>query len=175
MEPCSECGNYSLKPRSHDGATVLECQLCGAIAGTGAAVAQLQAVQEARAAGVDPPVFGLVRALGRLDGLHVDDSDGGDRQRHTLPFVRLVVLDGRGLVQLENLCKSLQLSARSLGLPWLLEVDYRDSLGFVLQPRLGRIAPSDAQVVAAQADLQALQRAVERDVRLSWWRHPMAP
>lgn len=174
MDSCSECGNRSVTPRLHEGHSVLECDLCGALAGASVAVATIESAREADQEGVDAPVFAIQRAIGRLDGLRVTESHGGDRTRRRLPFVRWQALDPRGIVQLENLAKSLRLSAASTSMAWTVEVDYQSTVEFVLTPRAATTRPREADVALAQADLLVLSRAIERDVRLSWWRHPAA-
>lgn len=174
MEPCSECGNEAMVARLIEGVTVAECELCGALSGSPTAVRRVLDARAARELGVDPGVFGLTRALGGLAGLRVDGSSAGDRAEARLPHVACQLVDLRGLVQIENLAKSLLLSARALALPWVLEVEFRDALVFVLRPRAAQRRATESEVAGAQADLQILQRAVERDSRLSWWRHPGA-
>ncbi|MGE3173192.1 MAG: hypothetical protein AB7O97_11260 [Planctomycetota bacterium] len=171
MDPCSECGNHGLSPRTYDGVTVLECDLCGALSGGEAAVARAQATQAAARTGADPGLFALGAALDRLDGLRVV-AHGGERGRRALPSLSLMLLDARGLVQLENLAKWLQLAGRSLGLRWGIEVEYDRALSFRLAPRIAAPVPGPAELATAAADVDALHRALQRDVRLSWWRHP---
>src|SRR5262245_54657256 len=123
MESCSECGNRAVATRHHDGQSVLECELCGALSGSADAVRGVLEARAARGRGIDPAAFPLVRALGELKGLRVDAHGGGDRSRGALPFVAFQVLDTRGLQQLENLGKSLQLAARTLELAWTIELE----------------------------------------------------
>ncbi len=171
MDSCNECGNTSMVARQIDGVSVLECELCGAVAGSPAAVRRVLDARAARESGIAPMVFGVVRALRAL-GLHVDRSDEGDRARGRWPYVSWQLVDARGIVQVENLTKSLLLSARALAVPWMIEVEFRDVLVFVLRPRVGSAEPAETDVAAAQSDLAILQRAIDRDSRLSWWRHP---
>ena len=174
MDSCSECGNNSLTPRLHEGHNVMECDLCGAIAGGSVAVATIERAREAEQEGIDASVFAVQRAIGRLDGVRVTESHGGDRNRRRLPFVRWLALDSRGIVQLENLAKSLRLSSTSMSMSWTLEVDYHSTVEFVLTPRAATTRPREADVALAQADLLVLGRTLDRDVRLAWWRHPAA-
>jgi hypothetical protein len=168
MEPCSECGNRAVTARQYDGVTVLECDLCGALGGTRAAVQQVEEARLARAAGIDPRVFSLHRAIGALPSLQVHAAGAGDAMSQRLPFVSWQVVDARGLVQLENLTKSLQLAAPSLGVPWCIQVEFRTALTFVLQPQ---VRDGVADIRLAQADLPILAHAIARDSRLQWWRH----
>lgn len=171
-DPCSECGNSAVNARVYDGVSVLECELCGALGGNQAAVRAVLDARAARNAGVDPSVYGLVRAIGSLDGLRVCDHDGGDRGEKRLPSVSWQIVEVRAFVHLENLCKSLRLSARGLSLPWQIVAEYADTLTFALRPQPPARPLTEVDVAAAQRDLPALQRAFERDSRLSWWRHP---
>lgn len=175
MDPCSECGNRSVSVRTEAGLTVHECELCGALSGAPAAVRAVLDLRAARAAGADPRIYALQRQLDGLAGLRVHSTSAGDRAARQWPFVGLQVVDARGLVQIENLCKSLLLSARALSAAWTIEAEYRDALVFALRPRAAAGATADdAEIAAAQADLGILGRALDRDQRLSWWRHPPA-
>jgi hypothetical protein len=171
MESCSECGNRAVAARQYDGHSVLECELCGALAGSPGAVRAVLDARAARERGVDPAAVPLVRVLGDLRGLRIDAHGGGDRGQGVLPFVAFQLVDAGGLLQLENLGKSLQLAVRTSELDWTIELEPGPALTFALRPRLP--APATAQAVAAaQQDLATLARAIERDSRLSWWRHP---
>jgi len=171
METCSECGNRAVAPRRYDEHSVLECELCGALSGSASAVRAVLDARAARERGVDPAAFPLVRALGELTSLRIDAHGGGDRELGVLPFVAFQLVDAGGLLQLENLGKSLHLAGRSLQLAWTIELETGPALTFALRPRLPAQA-AEAAVMAAQADLATLARAIERDRRLSWWRHP---
>lgn len=170
MDICIECGSHDVEVRQRDGVVVYECGLCGALAGDAAAVAMAETAREAREHGVEPLVWPLVRVLRRLPGFRIERSHGGDDQLRSLPFVQWQVLDARGLQQLENLAKSLQLAARALGLHWVVEVEYQHHLVFVLKPRPPQRIEV-ATVAASRADLEVLPAMIERDSRLSWWRH----
>lgn len=170
MDPCNECGNTAVLPKFYDGHSVLECDLCGALSGGAHSVATIELAREAQQEGVDAPVFALRRALDAMDGLRVVDSHGGDRARRRLPYARWIALDPRAFVQLENLAKSLRLSSGSTSMQWTIEVEFQSGLEFVLTPRVPTSRPREADVALAQADLNVLGRAFQRDVRLSWWR-----
>ncbi len=172
MEPCNECGNTAVLPKSYGGHSVLECDLCGALSGGHASVATIELAREAQQEGIDAPAYGVQRALSSLDGVMVLDCQGGCRSRRKLPNVRFQAMDSRGFVQLENLAKSLRLSAGSMSMAWTIEVDFQSGLEFVLTPRVATSRPREADVALAQSDLPLLARALERDVRLSWWRRP---
>src|SRR5262245_58027853 len=118
MDSCSECGNRAVVHRRIDGHSVSECELCGALSGSPGSVRAVLDARAARERGVDLAAFPLVRALGELPGLRVDGHDGGDRGRGALPFVTFQLVDAGGLLQLENLGKSLQLAGRALALAW---------------------------------------------------------
>src|SRR5262245_7395487 len=123
MESCSECGNRAVAARHYDGHSVLECELCGALSGSAGAVRAVLDARAARERGVDPAAFPLVRVLGDLRGLRVDAHGGGDRRRGELPFVTFQPVDAGGLLQLENLGKSLQLARHTLELGWTIELE----------------------------------------------------
>jgi hypothetical protein len=121
--------------------------------------------------GVAAGIWPLVRVLERLPGLCVRTSGAGEALARTLPFVELGVTTPEALVQLENLAKSLLLSAGATRLHWVVEVAYQHHLAFVLKPRHGGGPVPAAEVRDAGIDVDVLRRAIERDSRLSWWRH----
>jgi hypothetical protein len=141
-----------LRPRAME-----SCSECG----------NSEEVRRARAAGVDARVFALRSALEALAGLRVREADAGDQQALRAPFVSWQVVDALGFVQLENLAKSLLLSASRLSSTWRIEVEFNDALTFVLRPQ-GK--NDQTGVVAAQTDLPTLAHAIARDSRLGWWR-----
>lgn len=171
MDTCPECGNSDVRVQTVAGAPVHECGLCGARFGDRWAVEAIDDRDQARERGFDPAVWPLVRALEALPGLHVRDAHAGGLQPPTLPFVELAGTDQRLLLQLENLAKSLLLGAAAMRCHWIVEVEYRRHLAFVLKPRHagGGIAPGTVR--DAQQDLEPLRRHLERDARLGWWRH----
>ncbi len=159
-----------MRARLAAGATVHECELCGARFGDRAAVGELTDADEAHARGIAAGVWPLARTLERLPGLCVRTARAGDAAACTLPFVELGATSADALPQLENLAKSLQLAASSLRLHWVLELEYQRHLAFVLKPRHAGGPVAVAAVRAAADDVATLARLVERDTRLSWWR-----
>jgi hypothetical protein len=153
------------------GAPIHECGLCGARFGDRLAVEAIADAEEAAMRGIGALVWPLYRALARLPGLVVRQASEGDQEQKSLPFVELGTGSPDALLQLENLAKSLQLGAAALRLHWVVEVEYRRHLAFVLKPRHGGGPVAVAQVRDAQIDLEVLRRHVERDSRLGWWRH----
>jgi len=171
---CAECGNRTLVAVEQEGHRLFECELCGALAGDDAAVTEVLLAREARERGFDPLVYPLVRALDRIPGLRVARAGAGSPDERVWPFVQMLAVDARALVGLENLTKSIVLGAvGSGGMHWVVEVEYQARLTFTLKPRFhrdtGRI--DEAAVRAAQRDLARLCANLERDMRLSWWRH----
>jgi len=171
---CPECGNHDMAVRVVDGAPVHECGLCGARFGARLAVEALADAEEARQRGVAAAVWPLVRVLERLPGLCVRSSAAPEPVARTLPFVELGATSAEALVQLENLAKSLRLSAAALRLHWVVEVEYQHHLAFVLKPRHGGGPVAPPAVRDAGVDLDVLPRQLARDMRLSWWRHAAA-
>ncbi len=170
---CDECGNRALAAVELEGVALLECELCGSLAGDDLAVGQVLLVREARERGYDPLVYPLVRALDRIAGLRVTRAGAGDKEQRVWPFVQMHGVDGRALIALENLTKSLALAAaRSGGLHWVVEVEYQARLTFTLKPRFHRDTDRiDAAAVGqAQRDLARVCENLERDMHLSWWR-----
>lgn len=179
MDACQECGSRDVALRAVEGGVVLECGLCGALSGEPSMVQRLSDSREAEAAGVGPAVWPLVRTLDKLPGIAVHDSDAGDPGRGHPPWVRWLALDGRALVQVENLATTLHLLRAALLLPWTIEVEHGGMLLFALRVRMpagtggGDAGPrARAAVERARDDLATLQRAIDRNQRLSWWRHP---
>ena len=157
--------------RTDAGAPIHECGLCGARFGERVLIEAIEDAEQARERGVPARVWPLVRALDKLPGVHVGDASAGEARPPILPFVELRIASAEALVQLENLAKSLLLGAGALRSHWVLEVEYRRHLAFVLKPRHPGGAVHVDQVVAAQGDLGVLRRHLERDARLGWWRH----
>ena len=166
VQTCPECGNHDMQVRVLDGATVHECGFCGARFGDAQAIAKLESRTEAATAGVDEHVWPLVQVLSRLPGLTVGDSSGGSVAKYSMPRVELLASGDGALVQIENLTKALRLMAGSLRCMWQITVHYDRALTFVLAA-----TGSGASLRDARIDLEALARRVERDSRLTWWRH----
>jgi hypothetical protein len=174
VQSCPDCGNHGLSVRLVDGVSVRECELCGARFGERQAVAALGDRDEAKARGIDGDVWPLVRTLSALPGIVVRRSMGVSSPPPTLPFVEVALGTADGLLQLENLAKSLRLAAGTLQLHWQLVVEFQQNLLFVLKPHHpgGPVTAAEAQ--AAAADVDRLARQIGRDQRLSWWRHATA-
>jgi hypothetical protein len=160
-----------MRVRVVDGTPIHECGLCSARFGERAAVESLEHAEEAARAGVDASVWPLVRVLGRLPGLCVRSSQGGDVDARTLPFVELGITSAESLLQFENLAKSLRLGLGAVRLHWVLEIQYQHQLAVVLKPRHPGGPVSLGEARDAQIDLDVLFRQVDRDRRLRWWRH----
>lgn len=171
MQACPECGNHTLAVRLVDGAPLHECGLCGACFGGRRVVAAATDADEAGRRALPVAVWPLVRELERLPGLCVRACGAGGSATSPLPFVELGLTSPHGVVQLENVLKSLRLGAVGLRLPWVVEVEFRQHLAFVLQPRPGVGSAAALSAEHARADLAVLAAQIERDRRLSWWRH----
>jgi hypothetical protein len=172
MERCDECGTRNLAPVVLEGLRVLECGLCGALAGDDHAVSRLLHIREARESGIHPDVYPLIRVLGKILHFTVVSSHGGDAEARVWPFVQMGIEHPDAIGGLENLAKSLAMSARGHDIHWVIEVEYRHRLVFTLKPRFhrdpDRIGPD--LVRAARADMERIRRNLERDMRLGWWR-----
>ncbi|MFM1872943.1 MAG: hypothetical protein RL398_2365 [Planctomycetota bacterium] len=173
MDSCPECGNHDMRVRLLDGSPVHVCGLCGAEFGDRTANDQLHDQEEAHDHGFDPVVWPLVRTLLKLPGITVREASAGDPELAALPFVEIGSRQAdEALLQLENLAKALLLGARQLDCHWVIEVEYRRHLAFVLKPRHGGGEVPLKLVRDARADLDRLRRQLERDVELGWWQHP---
>ena len=170
---CDECGNRALAGVELEGVALLQCALCGALAGDDASVSRVRLVREARERGYDPLVYPLVCALDRMGGLRVARAGAGHAEQRVWPFVQMQGVDPRALTALENLSKSLALGATgSGGLHWVIEVEFQARLTFTLKPRFHRDTDriDEMAVTRAQRDLARLCQNLERDMHLSWWR-----
>lgn len=169
---CEDCGGGVLRAASVEGYAVLACDLCGALHGEEGPVRAALLSREGRERGFEPAIYPLVLALDKLAGLRVVRAHAGDVEDRVWPFVQMRVLDGRALMGLENLVKSLALGAVGAGQHWVVEAEYVAHLTFTLKPRFHRDPDRiDAAAIAAvQRDLSRLAANLERDMRLSWWR-----
>ena len=168
MDPCIECGCANLCAHVIAGTSVLECELCGALSGDARAVQAFEDRREASTAGVDSGLWPLVRQLQALPSVTVHAHASAEHAADGRPSISLLVMDGSGLAQLDNLAKSLLLAAGELQLQWAIEVVYEAVMLFVLRPVAVSGAGPRSPAVAADVDL--LARAIERNQRLSWWR-----
>ncbi len=170
VHTCPECGNHDMRVQVVDGAALYVCGLCGAGFGVRRAVEAMTTADDAGSAGIAPGVWPLVRVLARLPGLSVRASGEGHAPTAMLPHVELAATSPAALVQLENVVKSLRLAATTLRRPWAVELAYEQSLVFVLRPAGASGRATAAEVREARRDIEVLARALERDMRLSWWR-----
>ncbi|MEM7202160.1 MAG: hypothetical protein AAF628_17965 [Planctomycetota bacterium] len=171
MAKCEECGSAHLSELEPGPALVLECELCGALTGNDLAVGRALLRREAVERGVDPDLYPLVRLLDTLPGLRVVTSHGGDPQARVWPMVQLAPTTPDAWRSIENLVKSLTLSAARHDVHWVVEVEVQTRLVLTLKPRFhrGTAEITAAQVSQAQRDLQRVQQNLERDTGLSWW------
>lgn len=146
-----------------DGATVIECGLCGERFGERRAVTGRDLADEATERGIDPMIWPLARVLEQLPGLVLGSSSAGTPQEP--PYVELVVTGQDALLQVENLAKSMRLAAGSLRCPWRIEARFEHSLVFAVAAQFDRAALRDARI-----DIEALAQNIDRDMRLTWWR-----
>lgn len=146
-----------------NGATVMECGLCGERFGERRAVTGRSLADEALERGIDPMIWPLARILEQLPGVVLGSSSPGTPS--SPPSVELVVTGQDALLQVENLAKSLRLAAGSLRSQWRIEARFEHSLVFVVTATEGAAELRDARI-----DVETLAQHVERDMRLTWWR-----
>ncbi len=147
-----------------DGGTLHECGLCGATYGDRRVVQGASLAVEADASGVAHEIWPLARVLERLPGFELGACRAGGAGE--LPSIELVVVGHAALVQLENLAKALRLAAGSLRCRWMLEARFELTLSVFVR------ALGDAtDLRCARIDVETLAQQLERDARLSWWRH----
>jgi len=146
-----------------DGATVIECGLCGERFGERRAVTGRTLADEATERGIDPIIWPLARVLEQLPGLVLGNSSPGTQD--SPPSVELVVTGQDALLQVENLAKSMRLAAGGLRSRWRIEARFEHSLVFAVAATEGAAALRDARI-----DVETLAQHVERDMRLTWWR-----
>jgi len=151
-----------------DGATVIECGLCGEQFGARRAVVGKTLAEEAAEHGVDRQVWPLAKVLAALPGVSLAGASAGAVD--SAPFVDLVITGPEALVQLENLAKAVRLAAGSLRNSWRLEVRFDHSLVLRLSPDSAGSSLRDQQI-----DLETLAEQIGRGMRLSWWRHANLP
>ena len=169
--PCDECGGLAWTPLREEGREVLECSLCGALAGDDADVTEVLLARQARERGLEPVVYPLVQVLEKVPRLRIVRASAGHPDRCIWPVVFLSTEGEKGLRAIERLAKSLTLHSRELRLHWFLEVEFQERLLFLLQPRLFR-APAqvlERDVLDAWDDLRTLARLLDMDMKLAWW------
>ncbi|MDP6929921.1 MAG: hypothetical protein QF412_09500 [Planctomycetota bacterium] len=172
MRECDECGSSNVSAVSIEGMAIWQCGLCDAIAGDDAAVARVLLIREAQERGIHVAAYPLVVALDRIEGFKVVACGAGDPEQISWPFVQMSLSGPSALVGLENLTKSLALSAHEGGVHWVVEVEIQTSMLFTLKPRFHRDMKriSSQEVLAVRKDLERLGANLERDMALSWWR-----
>ncbi len=146
-----------------DGATVIECGLCGEQFGARNAVTGLALADEATQRGIDPIIWPLARILEQLPGLSLGSALPGSNEQP--PSVDLVVTGQDALLQIENVAKALRLAEGSLRCPWRIEARFDYSLVFVVSPPATGSTLRDARL-----DIEVLAQHIDRDMRLTWWR-----
>src|SRR5262245_53604608 len=168
--PCESCGSQRVVARAVEGVEILECELCGELAGDDQAVGLVTSRREARERGFDPAIYPLVTALERVPTFKVVAAEAGRPERSEYPFVFLR-LSAAGLVHIERLLTSLEMANRETRRRWVVEATLQRGLLFALRPRfwkqVAEITPQD--IDDARSDLAVLGRVLARDVRLPWW------
>jgi len=144
--------------------TVIECALCGEQFGERRAVTGSSLLEEAERRRIDPIIWPLARILERLPGMDLGASSAGHDE--VLPFVDLVVVGQEALRQVENLAKAMRLAEGSLRCKWRIEARFEHTLVFLVSPALKHSTLRDARI-----DIEVLAQQLERDMRLTWWRH----
>ena len=172
MVVCFECGGDAVAAVRLEGVALDECGLCGALSGDDAAGTRVLLAREAREHGIDPGIYPLVVALNSIPELQVVMCDAGDPAGQTWPFVQFAPTSDMPWRGIENLVKSLALSARGEDVHWVIEVEYQSRLVLTLKPRFHRdvSAITSEDVEAAQSSLERVRVNLEAHMRLSWWR-----
>lgn len=164
LDTCPECGNHDMRAVKLASGTVIECGLCGEQFGERRAVTGSGLLSEAEQRGIDSLIWPLARVLERLDGMDLGASSAGHGEQ--LPFVDLVVVGQQALLQIENLAKAMRLAEGSLRCRWRLEARFEHTLVLLVSPALKNSTLRDARI-----DIEVLAQQIERDMRLTWWRH----
>jgi hypothetical protein len=146
------------------GKTVHQCGLCGEQFGDRRAVAGLELDEVAQHRGIDAAIWPLARILERLVGFDLGATSAGNSTQ--LPFVDLIVSGNEALLEVENLAKAMRLAEGSLRCRWRLEARFDHTLVFLVSPALKGSTLRDARI-----DIEVLAQHIERDMRLTWWRH----
>lgn len=168
MDTCPECGNHDMRPVENAGGTIIECALCGEQFGERTATTKSGMTVEAEQRRVDVLIWPLARVLERLPGLNLGATSAGSGE--LLPFVDLIVVGQTALLQIENLAKAMRLAEGSLRCRWRIEARFEHTLVFLVSPALKNSNLRDARI-----DIDVLAQQIDRDMRLTWWRHANLP
>lgn len=164
MDTCPECGNHDMRPVPLDSGTVIECGLCGEQFGDRRAVTKSTRSGEADNRRIDPMIWPLARILERLPGMDLGATSAGSAD--VLPYVDLIVVGQEALLQIENLAKSMRLAEGSLRNRWRIEARFDHTLVLLITANMKGSTLRDARI-----DIEVLAQCIERDMRLTWWRH----
>lgn len=168
MDTCPECGNHDMRAVQNAGGTVIECALCGEQYGDRTATNKSSLALEAERRRVDVLIWPLARILEQLPGLDLGATSAGSGE--SLPFVDLVVVGQAALLQIENLAKAMRLAEGSLRCRWRIEARFEHTLVFLVSPALKNSTLRDSRI-----DIDVLAQQIDRDMRLTWWRHAHLP
>ena len=158
---CEECGSRQVRRQRVEGYLVDECELCGHLEGEADSVERILSVREARRLGIDPPVYDVVRSLGRFAGLKVVASGAGQPARQVAPFIQFTIAGREAMAHREAIAVAGALCNRgSSRAYWVLEAEYQRTLAFHLKPAFakGSAVFGVDEIAAAQADLTELAR-----------------
>ena len=164
VDTCPECGNHDLRPVKLSSGTVIECGLCGEQFGERRVVSSSSLSAEAERRSIDPLIWPLALVLERLQGMDLGATSAGHGEQ--LPYVDLVVVGQEALLEIENLAKAMRLAEGSLRCKWRLEARFEHTLVLLVSPALKNSTLRDARI-----DIEVLAQQIERDMRLTWWRH----
>ena len=170
MARCDECGSSQVAEAAVEGVAVGLCALCGNLQGDEARVALIHERREAAERGFDPVIYPLVRALEAVPTFHVTGASAGRPSVSEYPYGVLRVKQG-GLTDVERLLTSLEMANRSARRRWVVECSLQRGLLFILRPRFWKpvLDITAHDITEARGDLPLLAKAIERDVKLSWW------
>jgi hypothetical protein len=153
-----------MRPVNLESGTVIKCGLCGEQFGERRAVTNLNLSEEAGDRRIDPVIWPLARILERLPGMDLGATSAGYHE--VLPYVDLVVVGQEALLQIENLAKSMRLADSCLRNRWRIEARFDHTLVFLITANMKGSTLRDARI-----DIEVLAQRIERDMRLTWWRH----
>lgn len=156
-----------MRPVKLDSGTVIECGLCGEQFGEYRVVTSSSLSNEAVKRRIEPMIWPLARTLERLPGMDLGATSAGSGE--ALPYVDLVVVGQEALLQIENLAKSMRLADGCLRCRWRIEARFDHTLVFLITPNMKGSTLRDARI-----DIEVLAQRIERDMRLTWWRHANA-